>query len=235
MTTIMTTATGNATTTPLVTTMAEAEEAAQTLSIPGLLRLLQLASPALPVGAFAYSQGLEPAVAAGWVHDEPTAGDWMAGLLEHSLGGLEVPLLLRLHRAWVKGDREDVARWNDLGRAARATRELQAEDRRLGAALARVLEVNMFALACQDWGIPPTPAACALLFAWAESQVAAAVRLVSLGQSAGQRILSRLGQAIPAVVQTGLALPDDDIGQGALGLALASAWHETQYTRIFRS
>jgi urease accessory protein len=228
-------------------------EAAGELSIPGLLRLLQLASPGLPVGAFAYSQGLEPAVAAGWVHDETTASDWMAGLLAHSLGALEVPLLLRLHRAWAHGDREEIARWNDLGHAARATRELQAEDRRLGAALARVLEtlglapaagwadhprvtqVNMFALACQAWGIPATPAASALLFAWAESQVAAAVRLVPLGQSAGQRILSRLGQAIPAVVHTGLALEDDDIGQGALGQALASAWHETQYTRIFRS
>jgi urease accessory protein len=223
------------------------------LSLPALLRLLQLASPGLPVGAFAYSQGLEPAVHAGWVRDEATAGAWLGELLEHNLQGLEVPLFQRLQEAWRADDPAGVVRWNDFLHAARATRELQAEDRRLGAALARVLvtlgvpaaspwcdhprvtQVNMFALACHTWNIPLVPAASALLFAWAENQVAAAVRLVPLGQSAGQRILSALGQRIPAVVIAGLALGDDDIGQGAPGLAIASALHETQYSRIFRS
>ncbi len=223
------------------------------LSMAGLLRLLHLASPALPVGAFAYSQGLEPAVQAGWVHDEASASAWMAGLLGHNLGALEVPLFQRLSRAWSDNDEEEVDRWNDLLFAARATGELQQEDRRLGAALARVLgtlevaaaqrwanhprvtQATLFALATSTWGIPARPAAAALLFAWAESQVAAAIRLVPLGQSAGQRILARLGQQIPEVVARGFSLHDDEIGQGAPGLALASAWHETQYTRIFRS
>jgi urease accessory protein len=223
------------------------------LSVAGLLRLLHLASPGLPVGAFAYSQGLEPAVQAGWVHDEASAAAWIAGLLEHGLGGLEVPLFRRLSRAWNDRDGREIARWNELLHASRATQELQAEDRRLGASLARVLttlgipeaepwaihprvtQVNLFALACSSWRVPLEAAAAALLFGWSENQVAAAVRLVPLGQSAGLRILSRLGGRIPAVVAVGLALTDSQIGQGAPGLALASAWHETQYTRIFRS
>jgi urease accessory protein len=223
------------------------------LTLPGLLRLLHLASPGLPVGAFAYSQGLEPAVLAGWVHDETSAGAWIGGLLEHGLGGLEVPLFRRLYRAWSDRDDVEVARWNEVLHAARATSELQAEDRRLGAALARVLmtlgvsgaagwadhprvtQVNLFALACSAWEIPVQPAAAALLFTWCENQVAAAVRLVPLGQSAGLRILSRLAGIVPAVVLEGLARTDDQIGQGAPGLGLASAWHETQYSRIFRS
>jgi urease accessory protein len=223
------------------------------LSLSGLLRLLQLASPGLPVGAFAYSQGLEPAVHAGWVHDEPTAAAWLGELLAHTLQGLEIPLFARLYRAWAAADAAEVERWNAFLHASRATRELQSEDRRLGASLARVLttlgvsgasawcdhprvtQVNMFALACRSWEVPLLPAASALLFAWAENQVAAAVRLVPLGQSAGQRILSALAGRIPAVVEAGLALADDEIGQGAPGLAIASALHETQYSRIFRS
>jgi urease accessory protein len=205
------------------------------------------------VGAFAYSQGLEPAVQAGWVRDEASAGGWIAGLLEHGLGSLEVPVFRRLHAAWQGGDEDQVDRWNEILHASRATAELQAEDRRLGAALARALttlgigraaawadhprvtQANLFALACSAWKVPVEPAAAALLFGWAENQVAAAVRLVPLGQSAGLRILSRLGGQIPAVVAQGLGRADDRIGQGAAGLALASAWHETQYSRIFRS
>src|SRR4051812_39584533 len=69
-----------------------------------LLRLLQLVSPTLPIGTFAYSQGLEAAVAAGWVRDEAGAAAWIGGLLEGSLAAVDLPLLVRLHRAWTDGD-----------------------------------------------------------------------------------------------------------------------------------
>ncbi len=218
-----------------------------------LVRLLHLASPGLPIGAFAYSQGLEHAVEAGWVRDEATAGAWILGLLGQTLRALEVPLLGRLHAAWSAEDAAAVRAWNDFLFAARGGHELQAEDRRLGAALARVLETlgvadaaiwagdarvtyaNMFALAAARWQLAPASAAAALLFAWCENQVAAALRLVPLGQSSGQRILAAAAQKIPAIVREGLALGDDDIGWGAPGVALASALHETQYSRIFRS
>jgi urease accessory protein len=223
---------------------------------PALLRLLQLASPALPIGAYAYSQGLEQAVETGWVRDEATAADWILGLLEDALPALEVPLLLRLCAAWRddRADRADhVGRWNDQLFASRGSAELRAEDQRLGSALARLLaaldvpeaavwvarpdvtHLAMFALASARWQIPAPDAAAGYLFSWAENQTGAATRLVPLGQTAAQRILSRATALIPAAVSRAAALADDDLGFSAPGQAIAAALHETQYSRIFRS
>lgn len=218
-----------------------------------LLRLLQLCSPALPIGAFAYSQALEPAVAAGWVRDEATAADWIGGLLLGSLATLDLPILARLHAAWQNDDAPAVGEWNALLAAARSSSELQAEDRHLGAALARVLSglgltdaaawtargdatyATLFALGACRWAIPAATALTAYAFVWCESQVSAAVRLVPLGQSAGQRVLSLLGAAIPGAVSHARTVGDDDIGAAAPSQAIASALHETQYSRLFRS
>jgi urease accessory protein len=235
-------------------------EAASFVSGPSLLRLLQLASPALPVGAFAYSQGLEPAIAAGWVRDEDEAARWILGLLTGSLGTLDLPVLARVHAAWGAGDRAAAWGWSALLYASRASAELQAEERHLAWALARVLSgqgagdagalaaqardgaqgagltyAAVFAVACCDWGIPLEAALGGFAFSWAEAQVGAALRLVPLGQSAGQRILSAAVAAIPAVVQAARAVSDDDVGAAAPAHAIASAWHETQYSRLFRS
>jgi urease accessory protein len=218
-----------------------------------LLRLLHLASPALPIGAFAYSQGLEPACAAGYISDEATATDWILGVLGHSLQTLDVPVLRRLHEAFAAGDEAAARRWTDFLFAARGSAELQAEDQRLGSSLAKVLvtlgldeaapwaesprvtHATLFALAAARWNLPLPAAASAWLFAWCENQAAAALRLVPLGQSSGLRILGRAQQMIPGVVAHGLALGDDDIGWGCPGVALGSALHETQYSRLFRS
>jgi len=218
-----------------------------------LLNLFHLASPALPIGAFAHSQGLEPAVECGWVTDESSAADWIHGLLVRALGTLDAPIFLRLHAAWKRDDLPDIRRWNDFLFAARGTRELQDEDRRVGGALARALMTlgiaeaepwatdsracypTLFALAAARWNIPAEAAASALLFTWAENQAAAAMRLVPLGQSSGLRLVAKASALIPAVVQQAGLLADDDLGGGAPGLAIASALHETQYSRIFRS
>src|SRR4051812_5564257 len=85
------------TTTTITTTMTTTTSDPLALDQAGLLRLLHLASPALPIGAFAYSQGLEHAVEVGWVSDERAAADWIVGLLGHALGALEVPVYARLH------------------------------------------------------------------------------------------------------------------------------------------
>jgi urease accessory protein len=218
---------------------------------PALLRLLQLSSPALPIGAYAYSQGLEHAVTAGWVHDEESAADWILGLLANALPALEAPVLLRLIDAWAKGS--DVHRWNELLFASRASAELRAEDQRLGSALARLLasldlpdastwvsfprvtHLNMFALASARWGIAPADAVAGYLFSWTENQVGAASRLVPLGQTSAQRILSRATVLIPAAVSHAGSITDDELGFAAPGQAIAAALHETQYSRIFRS
>ena len=218
-----------------------------------LLRLLQLVSPALPIGTFAYSQALEAAVAAGWVGDEPGARDWIGGLLAGAIGGLDLPVLARLHAAWTHDDQAAVAAWSRFLLAARASAELQAEERQLGGNLARLLgglgvagappwltrdDVSygaMFALAAVRWQIPVALAAPGYAFAWVEAQTSAAVRLVPLGQSAGQRILLELGARIPAVGARALVTADDDIAGAAPSHAIASAQHETQYSRLFRS
>ncbi len=217
------------------------------------LRLLQLVSPTLPVGAYAYSEGLESAVAAGWIRDEGDARSWILGRLDHGIRGLEVPVFRRLTEAWSRDDEASVRRWTRNLRAFRESAELRTADERLGRALARLLaelgipeaaewassaEVSfatLFALAASRWGIPLRDAAQGFVWAWAESQVACAVKLVPLGQTAGQRILLVVGDRVPETVDAGLALADDAIGALAPGLAIASARHETQYSRLFRS
>lgn len=218
-----------------------------------LLRLLQLVSPALPVGTFAYSQCVESAVAASWIADERSACEWIAGLLEHTLASLDLPVLARLHAAWNVDDLRAVVTWSRFLAASRGASELRTEDRQLGANLARLLDglgvagakrwiasadvthAAMFALAAASWQIPLGDAMHGFAFAWLEAQTSAAVRLVPLGQTAGQRILLELGARIPTAAARALTLADDDLGAAAPAHAVASAHHETQYSRLFRS
>lgn len=216
-------------------------------------RLWQLISPTLPVGAYAYSAGLEYACDAGWIDDAAGAHEWIAGQLERTQAALDIPCFTRLHVAWAANRLAAVDHWNAFLQASRETRELREEDRHLGRALAILLSdlgieraaplrerptsfATAFALAAAEWGIPLEEAAAGYLWAWCENQVAAAVKLVPLGQTQGQRLLLDLGARIPAVLARGLAVEDpDEIGAAAPGVAMASAWHETQYSRLFRS
>jgi len=214
-----------------------------------LTRLLQLASPALPVGAFSYSQGLEAAVEAGIVRDAQTTARWIGDMLEHSVGPMEAPLLLRLCDSWAAGDAKAVRRWNALILASRETAELRAETAQMGYSLARLLgdlEVppseldeiafpTAFAQAVAHWRIEPRQALIAYLWSWLENQVMAAVKAVPLGQTDGQRILLALGERLPAVAQRAASLAEAGLGNFAPGLALLSSRHETQYSRLFRS
>ena len=223
------------------------------LDAPALLRLLQLASPALPVGAYAYSQGLEWAVEAGWVADEATLGRWLDEQLTESFGRVDLPLLARLHAAAGDRDDETMRRWARELIARRETRELVADDRDRGRALARLLRhlgiasaapwverddapfAALAALAAAAWDVPLDALLHAYAFGWLENQVLAGVKLIPLGQVAGQRLLLTLTPRVPAVVESALALGDDEIGGTIPILAIASSLHETQYTRLFRS
>lgn len=218
-----------------------------------LLPLLRFASPTLPIGAYAYSRGLEYAVHAGWVRDESSAAAWILGLLEHLGGSLDGPLFVRAYAAWADSDLARVERWNELGLASRESAELRLEDTQLGAALIRLLgslgvsgaaelagrddvsHATAFALAMVRHAVPLNAALHAYLWTLAEAQTSAAVRLIPLGQTAGQRILGRVIDALPGPVERALSVEDDALGAFAPALALGSALHETQYTRLFRS
>ena len=218
-----------------------------------LVRLLHLASPALPVGAYSYSQGLEAAIEAGDVRDAATAGAWIGDVMALSVASCEVPLMLRLQAAWSARDLAAVQQWNDEMLATRETSKLRAETVQMGYSLRRLLqslwggeaapldafdEVSYpaaFAFACSRWDIAAELAATAYLWSWLENQVLAAVKAVPLGQTDGQSMLLALGDAIPRQVREAAARGDDEIENFAPGLALASARHETQYSRLFRS
>lgn len=216
-----------------------------------LLRLLHLASPALPIGGFHFSQGLEYAVSRDWVHDEASASSWIEGLSTHVLGRLDLPIVARLYEACEATDFEVLRRWNAFLIACRETAELRAEDLHMGSALAKVIGehaldfgaaaitrpayATVFAFACNAWQVERGEALSAYAWAWAENQVLAAIKLVPLGQMAGQRILHRLAGCLPITIERALRLNDDEIGVGALMHSVASALHESQYTRLFRS
>ena len=215
------------------------------------LRLWQLISPALPIGAFAYSQGLEYAVESGWVDSEQKTAEWIKGQIRKTLTTLDVPVMRRLHAAWQAEDNDAAIYWNEWLLAARESKELRDEDIQLGQSLKRVLnglDINlplesdiewtyaaMFAYASVKWEIPFIDSATGLLWAWSENQVAAAVKLVPLGQTSGQNILSEVLEEIPAAIEATKKFNDDEIGVLAPGLGIASALHETQYSRLFRS
>jgi urease accessory protein len=226
--------------------------AARAINPHALLRLCHLVSPALPIGAYAYSQGLEFAVQAGWVHDEASALDWLQGLSSHGVGTLDLPILLRLHRAWGARDTVMIEHWNAQLLASRECAESRAEERHLGRSLARVLVeleiteardwleasagfATLFSLAAARWEISEADTLSGYLWAWSENQMLCAVKLVPLGQSAGQRLLYRLTERMPAIVGLALGMRDEAIGVGVVSQALASALHETQYSRLFRS
>jgi urease accessory protein len=217
-----------------------------------LLRLLQLASPGLPVGMYSYSQGFEKAVDDGLIADAGSAGAWIGAVLQRSVANVDLPVLARLYDAWKRSDRESVENWSRLLLSCRESAELRAEDRQTGLALQRLLaalgiaeEVKpaggavawaaQFALAALRLGVARREVLLGYAWGWLENQVLCAVKLVPLGQVAGQHLLLNLAEEIPSAVDHALRLEDDRIGGGVFGLALASSRHEMQYSRLFRS
>jgi urease accessory protein len=207
-----------------------------------LSKLLQLASPALPVGAYSYSGGLEAAIEAGVVKDAASAERWIGDVLEFSIARMEAPMLL----AFFSGNFSEIN--SDL-LASRETAELRAETVQMGYSLSRLLkdlgvgEVPVeepsfpaaFAFAAAHWKIEPEAALQAYLWAWVENQVMAAVKAVPLGQTDGQKMLISLGELLPSVTEKAKNLQDEELGNFAPGLAMLSSQHETQYSRLFRS
>ena len=219
----------------------------------GLTRLLQLASPALPVGAYSYSQGLEAALEDGCVTDAASAERWIRGVLEYSMGSFEAPLLWRMLRARQNHDHEAFFHWNTLFRCGRETAELRAETLQMAHGLCALLQdlpsheelpdtdfdgwtfPAAYSCAAHRMGVESEAALLGYLWSWLENQVLAAVKAVPLGHRAGQRLLAAIGADLPRVAELAMQLGDDELSNFAPGLAIASSRHETQYSRLFRS
>jgi urease accessory protein len=250
-----------------------------------LLRLMWLASPALPVGGFSYSEGLEAALDAGRVQGEAAVGDWLLDQLHLSLARADLPACAQAFQAWqTPPNAARLRALNDWVLATRESAEFRLQTEQMGRSLVEWLRNGehagdprlaccaelspaptwpvAFALACalacaheplaEDQGEDPAKdppkdptkdntqgaaasALLALAFGWAENMAQAAMKSVPLGQAAAQRILTRLTQAIPSAVQQALALPDHERQAFTPGLAILSARHESQYSRLFRS
>lgn len=227
-----------------------------------LLSLLQLASPALPIGAFSYSEGLETLVQWGYLTTADALANWLTTELRYGTVQIDGAVLGRVHRAIAHHDLPAVQHWNRWLSALRETEELRLQQWQLGRALLRLVqEVNLssnpntqlaidqlviccgtecnaavaFGVAAYAWRIDVEPTLLGYLQSWATNLVSAGVRLIPLGQTAGQRILLDLQPTIAAVCDRCLTLTDDDLYSCSWGLSLASMNHEVQYSRLFRS
>ena len=225
------------------------------LPAPSLLQLMWLASPALPVGGFSYSEGLEAAVENALVRDEATASDWLVDQLHLSLARSELAVLAKAIGAWRRGDIDHLRELNDWVLRTRESQEMRAQTEQMGRSLLDWLRNHdtgaaadidacaqlqptypvAFALAASATRAGVRDALLAYAFGWAENMMSAAIKSVPLGQSAGQRILSRLADEIPAAVQLALDTRDSERQAFTPMLAILSAQHETQYSRLFRS
>lgn len=222
------------------------------LPAASLLQLIWLASPALPIGGFSYSEGLEAGVEWGGIASEPAASDWIADQLHLSLARADLPVVAQAIMAWRSDDRARIGALNAWVLQTRESAEFLLQTEQMGRSFVEWLKLHHGDVAAQFDGLAITyPVAfafaasrtqasvrdgtLAFAFGWAENMIGAAVKSVPLGQSAGQRMLGRLMQEIPDAVDRAIALDDDDRQAFSPMLAIHSARHETQYSRLFRS
>ncbi|MER3433095.1 MAG: urease accessory protein UreF [Leptolyngbya sp. ERB_1_1] len=220
-----------------------------TLTNPALLRLLQLASPALPVGAYSYSEGLETLVHTGVIQTVDDLEHWIVQELQYGAARLEAAMLIRSHRATIDQNFDQVLYWNQWFTAARETEELRSQSLQMGGSLLRLFRslhpepipnfengcnfAIAFGLVAALWEIDESAALLAYLHSWATNLVSAGVKLIPLGQTAGQQLLLKLGEEIERAEVAQLA--DSELESCGWGIAIASMIHETLYSRLFRS
>ena len=222
--------------------------------------MMRMASPALPIGGFSYSQALESAIEHHWVSDEPSTANWLRDCLSLNVGRFEAPICLAMFNASLSDNRAELARLHSLYLASRETHELLAETKQMGYSLVRMLaglhqiesDVRSaceqilaessdcalplaWAYATRAFNLTAQQSLDAYLWAWLENQVSAAIKTIPLGQQSGQNILSELAPAISAISQTAAQLPEQDWSNLSPGFVFASCAHEQQYSRLFRS
>ena len=233
-----------------------AAPAAETLLHDALYRLMTWLSPAYPVGAFSYSSGIEWAVEAGDIRDAETLRQWLEASLNVGTGMSDGIFFCHTHRAVARGDDAVLTDIAELATAFVPTRERYQETTTLGRAF---LEVTCAAwpcpaldnlrqlsdgpvaypiavgTACAGHGIPLPSALHAFLAAVTSNWLSAGVRLIPLGHTDSQRLLKALEPTVAATAQRALSASLDDLGSATFRADIASAKHETQYTRLFRS
>lgn len=217
-----------------------------------LLQLIWLASPALPVGGFSYSEGVEAAVEWAGIDSEARAAEWLSDQLHLSFARGDLALFAQAIEAWRANDAQRIRALNEWVMTTRESAEFFLQTEQMGRSFVEWLKLHhadtaevfaglpatypiAFAFAAGRTGATVHDGCLAFAFGWAENMVAAAVKAVPLGQSAGQRILARLAQEIPEAVTRAMAMGDDERQAFAPLLAVLSARHETQYSRLFRS
>lgn len=221
-----------------------------------LSRLLQLASPMLPVGAYSYSQGLEWAIECGDVHHQESTKNWIIDVLDFYQKRYELPMLYRMFQAWQNDDTAAVRNLDIKFQAGRDTAEALAESRQMGYSLRRLLnDLNVlpesflakmnaletpafptvYAGIAHLWNIPVQDMLHAYAWSWLENQVSVAMKTIPLGQVAGQKILLEIGENLPNCIAQAMCIEDVALSNFIPGLSVAGCRHETQYSRLFRS
>ncbi|MFH7025987.1 MAG: urease accessory protein UreF [Heteroscytonema crispum UTEX LB 1556] len=225
-----------------------------TLTDSNLLCLLQLASPALPVGAYSYSEGLETLIENGIIDNYKSLRHWLEAELRYGAIRLEVAVMVRAYNAAFLGDLEGLSSWNAWLSAARETEELRNSSWQMGRSLIQLLGklqpkiipladavgnpcnyAIAFGIAVAHWDINIKAGLLGYLHSWATNLITAGVKLIPLGQTAGQQLLLDLQSLLNNAMEEAIALEDDNLSCCSWGLSLASMQHETQYTRLFRS
>ena len=216
-----------------------------------LLRLFQLISPSLPTGAFSYSQGLEWAREISWIQNGDDVATWLNSILYTSFAEMELPLLIRLYQASGSEDEKAFVHWQQTTLACRETNELRGEEKVRGRALVKLLgelgvkskllphcansQLAGFALASSFWNISREECCYGYLWSWLENMIMAAIKIVPLGQTDGQKLLQQIFIKFPEIISLADKIKDDEIAGSCPAVVFASCKHEQQYTRLFRS